>query len=128
MVSIAEAARDNEYFRVIDVAHRIAGIGSIAFPRYVVLVEGRGSPDRNVLIDLKLAHPSSIATLRANRSGPMTPSALSRCNDIRQSSHRPFSLRPSGMAPAIAAAKCSRRRIECDCTNGRSNRRRSARP
>src|SRR5665213_199074 len=66
MVSIAEAARDNEYFRVIDVAHRIAGIGSIAFPRYVVLVEGRGSPDRNVLIDLKLAHPSSIATLRAH--------------------------------------------------------------
>lgn len=66
MASIAAAARDNEYFRVIDVAHRIAGIGSIAFPRYVALVEGRGSPDRNVLIDVKLAHPSAIATLRAH--------------------------------------------------------------
>lgn len=64
IASIAETARDHEYFRVIDVAHRIAGIGSIAFPRYVVLVEGRGSPDRNVLIDVKLAHPSAIATLR----------------------------------------------------------------
>lgn len=66
MASVAEAARDDEYFRVIDSAHRIAGIGSIAFPRYVVLVEGRGSPDRNVLIDVKLAHPSAIATLRAH--------------------------------------------------------------
>jgi len=47
------------------VAHRIAGIGSIAFPRYIVLVEGRGSPDRNVLLDVKLAHASAIATLRA---------------------------------------------------------------
>ncbi|HEY8308941.1 MAG TPA: DUF2252 family protein, partial [Gemmatimonadaceae bacterium] len=64
MESVGEAARDNEYFRVVDVAHRIAGIGSIAFPRYVVLVEGRGSPDRNVLIDVKLAHSSAIASLR----------------------------------------------------------------
>lgn len=64
MGTIAESARDDEYFRVVDVAHRIAGIGSIAFPRYVVLVEGRGSPDRNVFIDLKFAHPSVIATLR----------------------------------------------------------------
>jgi uncharacterized protein (DUF2252 family) len=66
MESIASDARDYEYFRIVDIAHRIAGIGSIAFPRYVVLVEGRGSPDRNVLIDIKLAHPSSIATLRAH--------------------------------------------------------------
>jgi uncharacterized protein (DUF2252 family) len=66
MNTIAEIARDTDYFRVIDVAHRIAGIGSIAFPRYVVLVEGRGSPDRNVLIDIKMAHRSAIATLRAN--------------------------------------------------------------
>jgi uncharacterized protein (DUF2252 family) len=64
LTAIAAAARDNEYFRVIDVARRIAGVGSIELPRYVVLVEGRGSPDRNVLMDLKLAHASSIATLR----------------------------------------------------------------
>lgn len=65
MLGIAESARDTEYFRVTDMARRIAGVGSIAFPRYVVLVEGRGSPDRNVLLDVKLAHPSAIATLRA---------------------------------------------------------------
>ncbi len=63
--TIAQAAHDIEYFRVIDVAHRIAGVGSIGYPRFVALIEGRGSPDRNVLLNLKSAHPSAIATLRA---------------------------------------------------------------
>ncbi|MEO7216724.1 MAG: DUF2252 family protein [Gemmatimonadaceae bacterium] len=66
MIGIADLAHDSEYFRVNDVVRRIAGVGSIAFPRYMVLVEGRGSPDRNVLLDVKLAHPSAIATLRAH--------------------------------------------------------------
>ena len=61
--AIAEMAHDHEYFRVVDAAHRIAGVGSIGLPRYMVLAEGRGSPDRNVLLDIKLAHPSAIATL-----------------------------------------------------------------
>jgi uncharacterized protein (DUF2252 family) len=64
--AIAAAAHDDEYFRVIDVAHRIAGVGSITFPRYLVLIEGRGSPDRNVVLDLKSARPSAIAKLRAS--------------------------------------------------------------
>jgi uncharacterized protein (DUF2252 family) len=65
LVGIANVARDEEYFRVSDVARRIAGVGSMAFPRYMVLIEGRGSPDRNVLLDVKLAHASALATLRA---------------------------------------------------------------
>lgn len=65
MSAVGEIARDTDYFHVIDVARRIAGIGSLALPRYAALVEGRGSPDRNVLIDVKLAHTSVIATLRA---------------------------------------------------------------
>lgn len=65
MNAVGETARDTDYFRVIDVARRIAGIGSLALPRYAALVEGRGSPDRNVLIDVKMAHTSAIATLRA---------------------------------------------------------------
>jgi uncharacterized protein (DUF2252 family) len=64
LATIADAAHDSEYFRTIDVARRIGGVGGSAFPRYVVLVEGRGSPDRNVLLDLKLAHPSAIASSR----------------------------------------------------------------
>src|SRR5665213_393 len=64
ITGIAEAARDVDYFRIVDVALRVAGIGSLALPRYIALVEGRGSPDRNVLLDIKLAHPSAIAVLR----------------------------------------------------------------
>ncbi len=45
--------------RVLDVGRRIAGTGSLGVERYVVLVEGEGSPDHNWLIDLKAAEPPS---------------------------------------------------------------------
>jgi uncharacterized protein (DUF2252 family) len=48
------------FFEVLDVARRIAGTGSLGLPRYVVLVEGKGSPDGNVLLDLKTAQGSSL--------------------------------------------------------------------
>ena len=61
MVAAAgEAAHDPEYFRVVDVARRIAGVGSVGRPRFVVLLEGRGSPDRNALVELKAAHASGV--------------------------------------------------------------------
>jgi uncharacterized protein (DUF2252 family) len=47
-------------FKVLDVASRIAGIGSLGVKRYVVLVEGDGSSDGNRLLDLKAAGPSSL--------------------------------------------------------------------
>lgn len=49
-----------EFFRVLDVARRIAGTGSLGVDRYAVLVEGKGSPDGNYLLDLKQALPSSL--------------------------------------------------------------------
>ncbi|WP_454907323.1 DUF2252 domain-containing protein [Variovorax gossypii] len=49
------------FFKVIDVARRIAGTGSLGVERYIVLVEGKGSPDGNYLLDLKEALPSSLA-------------------------------------------------------------------
>ena len=66
MAAITELTRDTDYFRVTDVARRIAGIGSIDLPRYMALIEGPGTPDRNVLLDVKLAHSPAIATLRAH--------------------------------------------------------------
>ncbi|GAC1677371.1 MAG: DUF2252 domain-containing protein [Ktedonobacteraceae bacterium] len=48
------------FYKVLDVARRIAGVGSLGVERYVVLVEGHGSPDRNYLLDLKAAAPSSL--------------------------------------------------------------------
>ncbi len=49
-----------EFFEVLDVAHRIAGTGSLGLERYVVLVEGKGSPNANYLLDLKQSVASSL--------------------------------------------------------------------
>lgn len=48
------------FFDVIDVARRIAGTGSLGVRRYVIVVEGRGSPDDNFLLDLKEANASAL--------------------------------------------------------------------
>ena len=56
----ARAQGKPEFFEVLDVAHRIAGTGSLGLERYVVLVEGKGSPNANYLLDLKEAVPSSL--------------------------------------------------------------------
>ncbi|HXQ23812.1 MAG TPA: DUF2252 domain-containing protein [Candidatus Acidoferrales bacterium] len=48
-----------EFFKVLDTARRIAGTGSLGVERYAILVEGKGSPQRNFLIDLKSALPSA---------------------------------------------------------------------
>ena len=52
---------DPRFFRVLDVARRVAGIASLGLTRYVVLVEGRGSPSNNYLLDVKGAIPSALA-------------------------------------------------------------------
>jgi uncharacterized protein (DUF2252 family) len=49
-----------EFYRVLDVAHRIAGTGSLGLERYIILVKGNGSPDRHYLLDLKAARSSSL--------------------------------------------------------------------
>jgi len=58
------AARQDtpEFFRVLDVARRIAGTGSLGVDRYIILIEGKGSPDGNYLLDLKQARPSALAS------------------------------------------------------------------
>ena len=48
------------FFKVLDAARRIAGTGSLGLDRYVLLVEGDGSPNRNYLLDLKAARSSSL--------------------------------------------------------------------
>lgn len=47
------------FYEVLDVAHRVAGVGSLGVDRYAILVEGRG-PQRNYLLDLKETGPSSL--------------------------------------------------------------------
>jgi uncharacterized protein (DUF2252 family) len=57
----AQGQEDPDFFRVLDVARRVAGTGSLGVQRFVVLVEGKGSPDDNYLLDLKEARPSALA-------------------------------------------------------------------
>lgn len=56
----AASQPDPKFFKVLDVGRRIAGTGSLGVERFVVLVEGKGSPDGNYLLDIKEAKPSSM--------------------------------------------------------------------
>ncbi|BBP00574.1 hypothetical protein SFSGTM_12820 [Sulfuriferula nivalis] len=62
MDSFASQQPNPEFYQVHDVARRIAGTGSLGVDRYIILVEGKGSPDRNYLLDLKQALPSSLSS------------------------------------------------------------------
>jgi uncharacterized protein (DUF2252 family) len=60
MREYAKGQSDPKFFDVLDVARRVAGTGSLGVDRYVILVEGKGSPDGNYLLDLKQAMPSAL--------------------------------------------------------------------
>ncbi len=60
MHQFAAGQPNPDFYRIIDVARRIAGTGSLGVDRYAILVEGKGSPDGNYLLDLKEALPSSV--------------------------------------------------------------------
>lgn len=91
-----------EFFKVLDAARRIAGTGSLGVERYVVLVEGNGSPDGNHLLDLKLAPRSSLDGVSRLKQ-PVWPSHAHRVVELHQ--------RLQAVAPAflrhIVAGKAS---------------------
>lgn len=61
MQAFAKTQTQPEFYKVIDIARRVAGTGSLGVDRYAILVAGKGSPDQNYLLDLKQALPSSMA-------------------------------------------------------------------
>jgi uncharacterized protein (DUF2252 family) len=70
------AGTDNPgFYGLLDAARRIAGNGSLGVERYVLLVEGKGSPDNNYLLDLKLAVPSALAPVVKLRQPQWTSDA-----------------------------------------------------
>ncbi len=48
------------FYALHDVARRIAGTGSLGLARYLLLVEGHGGPEGQVLLDLKREVPSAL--------------------------------------------------------------------
>ncbi|SIT45442.1 conserved hypothetical protein [Paraburkholderia piptadeniae] len=71
------------FYEIIDVARRIAGTGSLGVDRYVILVEGKGSPDGNYLLDMKLALPSATAP-NVNTLQPRWASEAERVVEIQR--------------------------------------------
>ncbi|MBS1635339.1 MAG: DUF2252 family protein [Bacteroidetes bacterium] len=53
--------QDAGFFRIHDIAYRVAGTGSLGLDRYAVLVSGKGYP-KNYILDVKEAVASSVQT------------------------------------------------------------------
>ena len=71
-------------YKMIDVARRIAGTGSLGLERYVVLVRGAGSPDGNQLLDLKIALPSALGPHLKTAPQPRWPTQAERIAGVQQ--------------------------------------------
>jgi uncharacterized protein (DUF2252 family) len=56
----AKTQTDPEFYTVLDVGFRLAGIGSLGLDRYLILVTGKGSPDSNYLLDFKQQPNSAL--------------------------------------------------------------------
>lgn len=74
---------DPKFHRPLDVAQRIAGTGSLGLPRYAILVRGRGSPNGNYLLDLKLGGDSAAGKRLAQRQ-PKWPDAATRIVTVQK--------------------------------------------
>jgi uncharacterized protein (DUF2252 family) len=92
--SIVPTGADARFYKPIDVATRIAGVGSLGIRRYVVLVRGHGSEDGRVLLDIKQVGPSCMAShLRVQQ--PVWKDDAHRVVEIQQ--------RMQAIAPALLA-------------------------
>lgn len=92
--SIARTDGDAGFYTPIDVAARIAGVGSLGIRRYVVLVRGHGGEDGRVLLDIKQVGPSCMAShLRVRQ--PAWDNDAHRVVEIQQ--------RMQAIAPALLA-------------------------
>ena len=58
---LGSKSKNSDFFKVLDIAGRIGGNSSLGLERYVILVEGKGSPDKNYLLDLKAQTGSALA-------------------------------------------------------------------
>ena len=76
-----------KFFEVLDIGRRIAGTGSLGVERFVVLVEGKGSPDGNYLLDIKEAKPSALAPHLA-RLGIKQPTWLDEASRVVSAQNR----------------------------------------
>ena len=79
----AKLQSEKKFYRVHDVARRIAGTGSLGLERYIVLIEGKGGPDGYVLLDLKRA-PLSCLQPYFSAKPPRWPHQAQRIVELQQ--------------------------------------------
>jgi uncharacterized protein (DUF2252 family) len=78
----AKSQPNPDFFLILDVARRMAGIGSLGVKRYLLLVEGKSSPDHNYLLDLKQELPSALTRYLTLRQ-PEWVNDAERCMTIQ---------------------------------------------
>ena len=128
MAAFARTQPHPLFYKVLDIACRVAGTGSLGVDRFAILVAGKGSPDGNYLLDLKEALPSTLAAHVACPQ-PAWPTEAHRIVAIQRRLQavspaflqpvsvrdRPYVLRalqPSEDRLTLAAAASSRRAFE----------------
>ncbi|WP_306536913.1 DUF2252 domain-containing protein [Geobacter sp.] len=126
MAGFAAQQPNPGFFTLLDAARRIAGTGSLGTERYVLLVEGNGSPDENYLLDLKLASPSPLARRFAALQPPWQSEAERVAWVQRQmQAIAPALLQPvelEGRSYVIKELQPSGDKVELDQWNGKIER------
>jgi uncharacterized protein (DUF2252 family) len=93
--SVAKTGDQAKFYRLIDVAARIAGTGSLGLRRYVALVRGHGGEDGRVLLDIKQARPSAMAPY----VGMPQPAWKSEAHRVVEIQWRMQAISPALLAP-----------------------------
>jgi len=97
----ARSQPNPKFFRVLDVARRASGLGSLGVDRYIVLVRGDGGRAGNAMLDAKQVEPSSLARFETVRQ-PTWKSEPDRVVAIQQ--------RMQAISPALLHEKSIGRR------------------
>jgi uncharacterized protein (DUF2252 family) len=92
---------NSEFFTILDIAARIAGTGSLGLSRYLILIEGKGGPNSNYLLDLKAARPSCVPMF--SQTSPQFPTEADRIIQLQHQSQES----PPAMLSAIASPNAS---------------------
>jgi uncharacterized protein (DUF2252 family) len=126
VAQFAATQPDPKFFNVIDVGRRIAGTGSLGMERYIVLVEGKGSPDTNYLLDLKQAVPSSLLQ-QSTVKQPNWPSEAERVVTLQKRMQAiPLAflhaVQLGGSSYILRGLQPSEDRVSLSCWNGKLHR------
>lgn len=79
----AASTNKPEFYKIKDIAYRIAGTGSLGIERYILLVEGKGE-DKNFLLDVKEARPSAVETFLKTPPYPHFNSEAERVIELQK--------------------------------------------